>query len=209
MYPDPGSNRDGSPHRCLRPARLPIPPSGHFVCKVTSFPPHHQKNFPLPLLHPIAYPVPEFIQAASFSEPSVSPCPPCEPSKNSSAPSAPLRVLSHPIIIPLARSASPSVPSVPLCDIFPCRPSEKFSVSPCPPCEPSKNSSAPSAPLRVLSHPILIPLARSASSSVPSVPLCDIYPCRPSEKFSVSPWPPCEKFPTARKNVLRALCASV
>ena len=28
MYPDPGSNRDGSPHRCLRPARLPIPPSG-------------------------------------------------------------------------------------------------------------------------------------------------------------------------------------
>ena len=28
-YPDPGSNRDGLPHWCLRPARLPIPPSGH------------------------------------------------------------------------------------------------------------------------------------------------------------------------------------
>ncbi len=27
-YPDPGSNRDGLLHRCLRPARLPIPPSG-------------------------------------------------------------------------------------------------------------------------------------------------------------------------------------
>ena len=27
-YPDPGSNRDGFPHWCLRPARLPIPPSG-------------------------------------------------------------------------------------------------------------------------------------------------------------------------------------
>ena len=30
LYPDPGSNRDGLPHWCLRPARLPIPPSGHF-----------------------------------------------------------------------------------------------------------------------------------------------------------------------------------
>ena len=28
LYPDPGSNRDGLPHWCLRPARLPIPPSG-------------------------------------------------------------------------------------------------------------------------------------------------------------------------------------
>ena len=28
QYPDPGSNRDGLPHWCLRPARLPIPPSG-------------------------------------------------------------------------------------------------------------------------------------------------------------------------------------
>lgn len=27
-YPDPGSNRDGLPQRCLRPSRLPIPPSG-------------------------------------------------------------------------------------------------------------------------------------------------------------------------------------
>ena len=27
-YPDPGSNRDELPHWCLRPARLPIPPSG-------------------------------------------------------------------------------------------------------------------------------------------------------------------------------------
>ena len=28
-YPDPGSNRDALRHWCLRPARLPIPPSGH------------------------------------------------------------------------------------------------------------------------------------------------------------------------------------
>ena len=27
-YPEPGSNRHGLPHWCLRPARLPIPPSG-------------------------------------------------------------------------------------------------------------------------------------------------------------------------------------
>ena len=31
-YPEPGSNRHGSPHWCLRPARLPIPPSGPFIC---------------------------------------------------------------------------------------------------------------------------------------------------------------------------------
>lgn len=31
MYPDPGSNRDGLLHWCLRPARLPIPPSGRGV----------------------------------------------------------------------------------------------------------------------------------------------------------------------------------
>ena len=31
QYPDPGSNRDGLPHWCLRPARLPIPPSGHLL----------------------------------------------------------------------------------------------------------------------------------------------------------------------------------
>src|SRR3712207_7669926 len=31
-YPDPGSNRDGLLHWCLRPARLPIPPSGHGSC---------------------------------------------------------------------------------------------------------------------------------------------------------------------------------
>ncbi len=45
-YPDPGSNRDGSPQRCLRPSRLPIPPSGRWptclsICfvyaKVVSF----------------------------------------------------------------------------------------------------------------------------------------------------------------------------
>ena len=30
-YPDPGSNRDGLLHWCLRPARLPIPPSGRGV----------------------------------------------------------------------------------------------------------------------------------------------------------------------------------
>lgn len=29
QYPDPGSNRDGLLQRCLRPSRLPIPPSGH------------------------------------------------------------------------------------------------------------------------------------------------------------------------------------
>ena len=28
-YPEPGSNRHGLLHWCLRPARLPIPPSGH------------------------------------------------------------------------------------------------------------------------------------------------------------------------------------
>ena len=31
MYPEPGSNRHGLLHWCLRPARLPIPPSG-LVC---------------------------------------------------------------------------------------------------------------------------------------------------------------------------------
>ena len=36
MYPDPGSNRDGLPHWCLRPARLPIPPSGLCDCKGTN-----------------------------------------------------------------------------------------------------------------------------------------------------------------------------
>ena len=35
LYPDPGSNRDGLLHWCLRPARLPIPPSGLSVCKGT------------------------------------------------------------------------------------------------------------------------------------------------------------------------------
>ncbi len=28
QYPEPGSNRHGLLHRCLRPTRLPIPPSG-------------------------------------------------------------------------------------------------------------------------------------------------------------------------------------
>ena len=43
-YPDPGSNRDGFPHWCLRPARLPIPPSGLYAdakvgvsCQLTKF----------------------------------------------------------------------------------------------------------------------------------------------------------------------------
>ena len=31
LYPDPGSNRDGLLHWCLRPARLPIPPSGQIA----------------------------------------------------------------------------------------------------------------------------------------------------------------------------------
>ena len=30
-YPDSGSNRDALRHWCLRPARLPIPPSGHIA----------------------------------------------------------------------------------------------------------------------------------------------------------------------------------
>ena len=30
-YPEPGSNRHVLPHWCLRPARLPIPPSGLFA----------------------------------------------------------------------------------------------------------------------------------------------------------------------------------
>ena len=40
LYPDPGSNRDGLPHWCLRPARLPIPPSGQLLnceCKGSAF----------------------------------------------------------------------------------------------------------------------------------------------------------------------------
>ncbi len=36
QYPDPGSNRDGLPHWCLRPARLPIPPSGRLFTDVAS-----------------------------------------------------------------------------------------------------------------------------------------------------------------------------
>ena len=36
VYPDPGSNRDGLRHWCLRPARLPIPPSGLCDCKGTN-----------------------------------------------------------------------------------------------------------------------------------------------------------------------------
>ena len=37
MYPEPGSNRHGLPHWCLRPARLPIPPSGLFDVWLPSF----------------------------------------------------------------------------------------------------------------------------------------------------------------------------
>ena len=33
QYPEPGSNRHALRHWCLRPARLPIPPSGHRVSK--------------------------------------------------------------------------------------------------------------------------------------------------------------------------------
>ena len=43
-YPEPGSNRHGLLHWCLRPARLPIPPSGlndlvdsEIDCKGTAF----------------------------------------------------------------------------------------------------------------------------------------------------------------------------
>ena len=34
-YPEPGSNRHGLLHWCLRPARLPIPPSGPMVARVS------------------------------------------------------------------------------------------------------------------------------------------------------------------------------
>ncbi len=37
LYPEPGSNRHGLLHWCLRPARLPIPPSGPLQCKVNKF----------------------------------------------------------------------------------------------------------------------------------------------------------------------------
>ncbi len=33
LYPEPGSNRHRLPYWCLRPARLPIPPSGLFCCE--------------------------------------------------------------------------------------------------------------------------------------------------------------------------------
>ena len=33
MYPEPGSNRHALRHWCLRPTRLPIPPSGLSECK--------------------------------------------------------------------------------------------------------------------------------------------------------------------------------
>ena len=36
-YPDPGSNRDGKIHWCLRPARLPIPPSGRMEIQIYRF----------------------------------------------------------------------------------------------------------------------------------------------------------------------------
>ena len=39
-YPEPGSNRHGSPHWCLRPARLPIPPPRHFK--------EQRRDIPLP-----------------------------------------------------------------------------------------------------------------------------------------------------------------
>ena len=34
-YPEPGSNRHGLLHWCLRPARLPIPPSGPLVARLS------------------------------------------------------------------------------------------------------------------------------------------------------------------------------
>ena len=36
LYPEPGSNRHGLPHWFLRPARLPIPPSGQELNVVSS-----------------------------------------------------------------------------------------------------------------------------------------------------------------------------
>ena len=42
-YPEPGSNRHALRHWCLRPTRLPIPPSGHFSgCKGRPFFSLHQ-----------------------------------------------------------------------------------------------------------------------------------------------------------------------
>ena len=35
-YPEPGSNRHGLPHWCLRPARLPSPPSGQDTTQLDS-----------------------------------------------------------------------------------------------------------------------------------------------------------------------------
>ena len=58
-YPDPGSNRDGLLQRCLRPSRLPIPPSGQIyissvindcraiLCK-TKCDSHHKNIYPCP-----------------------------------------------------------------------------------------------------------------------------------------------------------------
>ncbi len=37
LYPEPGSNRHSRRNWCLRPARLPIPPSGHYFAKVIFF----------------------------------------------------------------------------------------------------------------------------------------------------------------------------
>ena len=54
QYPDPGSNRDGLPHWCLRPARLPIPPSG--LLRVQSYDEFfNRQNFSTNFFAPLQY----------------------------------------------------------------------------------------------------------------------------------------------------------
>ena len=47
LYPEPGSNRHGLLHWCLRPARLPIPPSGLSDGKFNTYFPSYQILWPL------------------------------------------------------------------------------------------------------------------------------------------------------------------
>ena len=61
----PGSNRDGLPQRCLRPSRLPIPPSGLCVGKVTRFASYLQIN------RATASPILQFFQCRGTKEPTL------------------------------------------------------------------------------------------------------------------------------------------
>jgi hypothetical protein len=44
LYPEPGSNRHALRHRCLRPTRLPIPPSGQCLCLTRCLPPDSYRD---------------------------------------------------------------------------------------------------------------------------------------------------------------------